>query len=1032
MNLPKFSVNNPVTTVMMALIIAVFGFISFGRLGLDMLPDIEFPTVSIVTSYIGVASEDIETVITKPIEDAVATVKDVKKVQSVSQEGSSVVTVEFNSGTNVDVAAQDLRDKLGMISGFLPQDAQDPMVLKMDVGAIPVLGFGVTSTSLSNAELKKLLEDFVKDKIERLDGVATLEIQGGQDREILIRLNKDLMDLHGFDQAQITQKLRSENVNLSGGYLEKGFLEMPLKTRGEFKSLEEIENIILAVKNNQPIYLRDVARIEDTFEEQRSFSRTNGKASLLIFINKQSDANTAKMAELSKEKLEELKASLPQDVEFSLVMDQSRQIQKATSSVSQSGLIGAFLAIAVLYLFLRSVGSTIAIAVAIPLSVVATFIPLYAFGYTFNMMTLGGLSLGIGMLVDNAVVVIENIYRHLEKTGKRKTSAILGAKEVGMAIVASTLTTVAVFIPMSMGSGIAGQLSRGLSLTIVFSLMASLFVALTIVPMIASKIFKNKKVSPAKPNERVDQLGLFEKIQNFYKKVLIWSLHHRKKVIGGSIGLLLGVVGLTFFIGAEFMPSVERSILMFEFKLPAGTSLAQTDKTSQMLEKIIMENVGDDMVSLTSFAGQNDSGAGMGGGVNEGMIMMNMKDKSERKLSAVEIEEIVRQNKPPIKGLEVNAVDMSAMMTGGTGNPIDLKIFGNDMETLEKTAEEIKEKIKEVQGLRDINISLDEGKPELTVAIDREKASFLGVSVGQVGTALKNGVLGEVATQFREKGEETDIRVRFEEEFRNNLEEIENLQVVSTTGEKVSLKQIVKISQVSGPIKINREDQLRVVSVTAGLVDRDAGSATADIQKALADYQPPAGYFIEYGGSFKQMQESFQTMAFALIIGILLVYMVMASQFESLVYPFVAMFEIPLAFIGVGLALFVTGQPLSLPAFMGVIMLAGIIVNNAIVLIDYVNQLRARGADVFEALIEGGVTRLRPILITSLTTVLGMLPMALSRQEGSEMMRPMAIAVIGGLVVSTFLTLVVIPVAYSLTDQIASKVKAKIKAKLAS
>ncbi len=1028
MNLPKFSVNKPVTITMMVLIIVVFGLVSLSRLGLDMLPDIEFPTVSVITSYRGVTSEDIEDVLTKPIEDAVATVKDVKTIKSISQESTSIVMIEFNSGTKIDFAAQDVRDKIGLIEDYLPKDANKPLVIKMDVGAMPVLGYGVTSDSLSILELKKVLEDNVKDKIERLDGVATMEIRGGQKREILIKLNKQLLESYGLTQSQIVQVLRGENVNLSGGFVEQGLLELPVRTVGEFENLDEIKNIVLTVINDTPVYLYDLAEVIDTHKEIRSHSRTNGKDSLFVMINKQSGANTTEVTDAIKKELPKIKEFLPQDVKFSLVMDQSRQINTATKSVTQSGLIGGLLAIIVIYIFLRNWRPTFAIAIAIPLSLVATFIPLYVVGYTLNLMTLGGLALGVGMLVDNAVVVIENIYRHLEKIGKRQKAAITGANEIAMAIVASTLTTVAVFLPMSLGTGVAGQLSRGLSLTIIFALFASLFVALTLIPMVASKIFK--KQEKASGYKEASGENNFLKLRNFYKKILIWSLRNRLKTIVFVVGLLFITVAAIPFIGTEFMPETDQSTLILNITMPVGTSLEQTDKASRLVENVLFEKAGENIISATSIVGQSDDMAeaasmGMGGGINEAMILIELKDKDKRKLSDAQIVEIVRQNKPPIKGLKFSSTDMGGMMMGGASTPVEIKIFGKDLKILQEVSEKIAKEIKPIEGVRDIDTTLSQGKPELSIKIDRKKASYLGLSVGQIGLLVKNSMQGVIATQFREGGEETDIRVRYDETYRDSLEKIKNLTITAPSGSQIPLKQVATISYDKGPVKINREDQLRVVAVTANVLDRDVGGVINDIKDKLSNFDMPSGYFIEYGGSYKQMKDTFGTLAWALALGVLLVYMVMASQFESLIHPFIVMFEMPLAFIGIGLALFVTGQSLSLPSFMGIIMLAGIVVNNAIVLIDYVNQLRKNGMSKFDALVEGGTTRLRPILITSLTTMLGMLPMALSRQEGSEMMRPMAIAVIGGLLVSTLLTLVVIPVIYSLVEKFSKRAYVK-------
>jgi HAE1 family hydrophobic/amphiphilic exporter-1 len=855
--------------------------------------------------------------------------------------------------------------------------------------------------------------------------VASVELRGGQEREILVKLNKPRLESYGITQGQIAQILRGENINLSGGFIEQGLREFSLRTAGEFKNLKEIENTVIVVKDSASIYLKDVAQIIDTHKETRSYCRTNKKDSILLLASKQSGANTSQVVEVIKNEMPKLKKSLSQDIDFKLVMDQSHLIKTSTNSVTQSGIIGGLLAMLMIYLFLRNWRPTLAIAMAIPLSLIATFIPLYIVGYTLNLMTLGGLALGIGMLVDNAVVVIENIYRHLGKIGKRRKAAIIGAKEVGLAITAATLTSIAVFLPMSLGAGITGQISRGLSLTIIFALFSSLFVALTVVPMIASKIFKKRE--KAEDYKKASGERYFIKIKNIYEKVLRWSLNNRFKTMAATIGLLVGTIALIPFIGTEFIPVSDQGMMLLGVKMPIGASLEETNKAIVQIENNLV-NI-DEISVITSFVGLDEASRsesvalGLGSaGINEAQIFIRLKDKKDRKYSAEDIQEIIRKKLPKIRDLEINFMDMSKILISGSSFPIEIKIFGKDLEILKNVSGEIAQKIQNIEGMRDVDTSLSQGKPELVINIDRERASYLGLTVGQIGSVVKDSMRGVVATQLRQGGEETDIRIRYAQIYRDDIKQIENLTITTPTGSQIPLKQIARISKAEGPIKISREDQLRVAAVTANVIDRDIGSVVKDIKTRLIDYELPSGYFIEYGGSYKQMRDTFDALGWALALGILLVYMVMASQFESLIHPFIVMFEIPLAFIGVGLALFITGQTLSLPSFMGVIMLAGIVVNNAIVLIDYINQLRKKGMTKFNALVEGGTTRLRPILITSITTILGMLPMALANQEGSEMMRPMAITVIGGLLVSTLLTLVVIPVIYSLVEKFSWRV----------
>jgi len=1022
MNLPKFSVKKPITTVMIILIMVIFGLLSFSRLGVDLLPDVEFPKISVATSYTGVMPQDIEETITKPIEDAVATVDGVKSVNSTSQEGLSLVMIEFETEVNIDFAAQDVRDKISMIEKVLPSDAQKPTVIKTDLGAMPVLIYSVVSEEMGVLELSENLKDNIKDRLERLDGVASVTIQGGGEREIQIKVEKTKLESYDLTQANIVSALSANNINSSGGFIEEGIQEFSIRTVGEYQNIDDLKNTILTFKGGIPVYLHDVAEVSSGEKEKRNYIQTNGQNSILLSINKQSGGNTVEIVDEIKNELPQLQQFIPENTEFFLVMDQSRIITSSIDSTKQSGIIGGLLAIAVIFIFLKNWRPAFAITLAIPFSIIATFIPLYAVGYTLNIMTLGGLTLGIGMLVDNAVVVIENIYRHLEKTGKRREAAIIGTTEVNGAIAASTITTVAVFIPMALATGIAGQLSRGLALTIIFALICSLIIAVTAVPMIASKLFQERKPETLKDKKKERQT-FFDKVKTFYKKILIYSLKHKALTLVVTILLFLGTIGLVPFIGTEFMPSSDQGLAFLQASMPEGTSLAETRTVSDEFQTVIMDKVGDQLISVTSIVGENENSdkGGIGGGVNNMTLLVKFKDQEERTLPEARIVEIIRENAPPIRGLEVSVFDMAGSMMGSGSNPVEIKILGSNLEELKTVAKIISQKVEKVEGIRDLDVSYSEGKPEIQIEIDRQKAAYYGITVGQIGSDVRNYMQGVVATKLREEGDETDIRVRFEEGYRDDLENVKDFIITSQTGTQIKLQQVADISRGIGPSKINREDQLRTISVTANIFDRDVGSIVDDIKVSLADEVFPNGVYIEYGGSFKQMQDTFGALAFALILAIVLVYMVMASQFESLVYPFIVMFEVPLAFIGVGGILFVTGNPLSLPAFMGIIMLAGIVVNNAIVLVDYINQLREQGIGLNEALIEGGVARLRPILITSTTTFLGMVPMAISNQEGSALMKPMAIVVIGGLLVSTVLTLVVIPVTYSVFDKSSKK-----------
>ena len=1026
MKIPEFSVNRKVTMAMLAMILVVLGLLAFTRLGLDFLPDIEFPTVSVITTYTGASSEDIENTITRPVEKIISSVSRVKKVTSMTLEGASVIMVEFEWGTNLDFAAQDVRDQIGLYQNFLPEEASDPLVVKFNLGQMPIIFGGITS-KMPTYELKELIEDEVAPRLERIDGVASAQVFSMDTREILVDIDKAALESINVSLDQILLALRMENLNLPGGRIVERHSEFLLRTLGEFKTLDDIRNtIVSSTQTGQPVYLRDVAEVRDTMKDTRFVSRVQGEKGVFYFISKRSGANTVITAEAVKKELAKIRETLPPDIEFFPFMDQSEMIQKVIRRTGNNALVGGILAMFFIFVFLRNWRPTITIFLAIPLSVITTFIALYLAGYTINLLTLGGLALGIGMLVDNAVVVIENIFRHIEEGKGRDEAAKKGASEVGMAITASTLTTIAVFFPMVFAQGITGKLTRGLALAIAFSLLASLFVALTIVPTVASILFKaNNKQGKEEKKQWREQFG---KARNFYRKILNRALRQRWWVLGGVFGLLLISFAIIPFLGTEFMPAMDREMIIFTIKMPVGTSLEETNRVVTLVENLMKLEPGVETVSAQVGSQAEENPADMAGGFSttgshEGMIWAGLVDKRERELSDMEILEKIRGKLPKLKGVKFEALDMGQTMMGGAQAPIEIKIFGKDIDLLKEVADNMVQRIQDVEGLRDVTHSLAEGKPEYHIIIDREKASRMGLMVNHIANSIQTAALGKVATRFREGNEEIDIRVQFKEKFRDSLDDIKNIPIMTPLNNLVTLDQVASIIEGEGPIRITRENQARVITVTANIAGRDLGSVARDIKERINDIERelPSGYFTEFGGQYEQMQDAFIIMAGAFALAILLVYMIMASQFESFVHPFVIMFTIPLALVGVILALLLSGKPISLPVLIGFIMLGGIAVNNGIVMVDYINQLKRKGLEKKEAILQACSVRLRPVLITAFTTILGMLPMALSASEGAEMRAPMAVTVIGGLVATTFLTLFVIPIIYSLVDRVKFK-----------
>ncbi len=1023
MKIPEFAVNRKVTTAMLAMILVVLGMLSFTRLGLDFFPDLEFPTVSVITTYTGVSSEDIENTITRPLEQVINSVSRVKKVTSQTSEGFSLIMVEFEWGTNLDFAAQDIRDQIGLYRNFIPEDASDPLTVKFNMSQWPVVFWGIIS-DMPTSELKDLIEDEVAMRLERIDGVASAQVFSTDVREIVVEVDKAALESRMLTLDQILVALRMENLNLPAGHITERYTEFLVRTLGEFQNLEDISNTVIAsTQTGDPVYLKDLAEVRDTMKESRYLARVQRENGVYLIVSKRSGANTMLTAEAVKQEMERIKPSLPEDVEFHIAMDQSEMIQMVVRRTGNNALVGGILAIFFIFLFLRNWRPTLTIGLAIPLSVITTFIAFYAAGYTLNLLTLGGLALGIGMLVDNAVVVIENIFRHLEEGATRDEAAKKGASEVGMAITASTLTTIAVFFPMMFATGITGKMTRGLALAIAFSLVASLFVALTVIPMTASLLFKVQRYRPG-PDEKAKSQG-FVHMRERYRRWLHWALKRRGRVLAATLVIFFLSFALFPYIGMEFMPAQDQDMLILNVKMPVGTSLEETDRVVRLVEDLMAQDPTIEMISaqIGSQAEDNpaDSAQGFGNsGPHEAILWVGLVGQDERDLSDLEILENLRRKLPQLQDVKFEAVDMGQQMMGGASAPVEIKIFGKEISRLKEIADEIVVRIQDVEGLRDVRHTFSEGKPEYQIHIDRGRAARLGLTVGQVANSVEASSLGKVATLFREGDEEVDVRVRFAKRFRDDLEDIRNIPILSPAGAMVRLDQLATILEAEGPIQITRENQARVVTISANILGRDLGSVMQEVIERTADLERnlSSGYFIEFGGQYEQMQEAVVIMIGVFALAILLVYMIMASQFESFKHPLVIMFTIPLALIGVVLALLITGATLSLVSMIGFVMLGGIAVNNGIVMVDYINQLKRRGIEIKEAILQACTVRLRPVLITALTTIMGMVPMAMSTSAGSEMRAPMAITVIGGLTATTLLTLFIIPIIYSLFDRV--------------
>ena len=1030
MNLPNFSVNRPVTILMLFIGLILIGLISYQNLGLDLLPDLSFPMSAIIVSYSGVAPQEIENMITIPLEEAVGTIQGVKKISSYSREGSSVVLMEFNWGTNMDVSALNIREKIDQVKGFLPNDAGDPIVIKFDPSLMPILILGVDSEEKDLQKLQEYAEDIIKPRLERMEEVASVTINGGLDREILVSIDSDKLRSNQLSFGQVSAALAGENVNLPAGTLKEGTINFLIRTLGRFESIQDIKEILISNIRGKKIYLGDIAQVEDTFKERNSITYVNGKPGIMVSLQKESGKNTVTVAKRVFKELENIQKLLPDDISITPVFDSSDFIKKTISQVGWVALYGAIIAVFVLFFFLGNFSSTLIISFAIPISLIFTFTLLYFSNLTLNMMTLGGLALGIGMMVDNSIVVLENIFRYRELGTNIKESACLGASEVGTAISASTFTTIAVFLPILYVQGIASELFRPMGYTITFSLLTSLLVALTLVPMLSSKILhlKVRENSSSVFKENLSQNSLrkggriFNFVREEYSRLISWSLRHRGIVFILAVIIFVGSIMLIPFVGTEFMPSSDQGQFNINITLPTGTNLETTRKVVGEVEKIVSKI--PEIKSMLTTAGEGSGGMGFSSqGGNSGTIMVNLVDQNKRDRSMAKIINQLREKIGTYPDAQIKFSEQS--MSFSSGSDLEVKISGDSLDELENIANRILVSIAEVEGVYDLESSVEDVRPELHVNIDREKANLYGLNTVQIASTVHDALLGRVASIYQEKGEQIDIRIRLEEEDRNSIEEVENLLISSSVGLQIPLKEIAEVTVGSGPKGIDRENQQRIVNVSGSISGRVLGKVIQDAQQKLETLVLPEDYRYEFVGQNREMQESFLQLALALVLSIILVYMIIAAQFESLLMPLAVMFSVPFSLIGVVLALLLTDKSLNVLSYIGIIMLVGIVVNNSIVLIDYINQLRQKGMERKEAIILGGETRLRPILMTMFTTVLALVPMAIGIGEGSELRAPMAITIIGGLSSSTFLSLIIVPIFYTFLDDISQKITRK-------
>ncbi|MEJ2255400.1 MAG: efflux RND transporter permease subunit [Woeseiaceae bacterium] len=1041
-----------VTIVMFMVAIVLFGMVSLSRLKLNLLPDISYPTLTVRTELTGAAPAEVENLLTKPIEEAVGVVRNVRVVRSVSRSGQADVTIEFLWGTDMDIAGVDVREKLDILE--LPLEASRPMLLRFDPSSEPIVRLGLlykedageASSESRLKALRRLGEDRIKTELEAQEGTAAVKVSGGLEDEIQIRVDQQKLSQLRLSIDQIADRIRAENVNLSGGRLEEGDQRFLVRTLNEFQTVDEFRDAIVGYVENTPVYLRDVAIVERGYKEREAITRVRGRESVELAVYKEGDANTVQVAGRVDRRLESLRESLPEDIELVKIYDQSTFISSAVNDVRMAAILGGLIAVLVLYGFLQDARATTIVSIAIPVSVIGTFLLMYTNDISLNVMSLGGIALAVGMLVDNSIVVLENIVRKKEQGESLLEAARSGTTEVGSAVVAATLTTIAVFFPMVFISGVAGELFRDQALTVTFALIFSLIVALTLIPMLASLGTRSRydeggDGSPAGWFTRavafVVRLFGFAFIalrklfwvilwiptwllQRFYGAIaavypglLRWSLRHRAAVVIVAVAIFFGTMALVPRLGTELIPQFSQGEFNVDLRLAPGATLTETDRAIQVAQGATQDIQSIELDYSVAGTGNRLDANPVDAGDNTGTLSVQMARGAGRAAETRAIE-AMRDKLESLPGVQYEFTRPALL---SFASPLQIEVAGYDLDALALVSNAIVQQMSASDRFSDIRTTVERGNPEIQIVFDQERAAKLGLAVRDIADRVVANVRGELATRYTWRDKKIDVLVRSVDTRESSIDEIRRLIVNPNSSRPVTLDAVADVSVSQGPAEIRRVGQERVAIITANLAHGDLGAAAAEADAIVKRTPMPGGVTAIVSGQSEEMQESFESMKFALLLAIFLVYLVMASQFESLIHPFVILFTIPLALVGAVLGLYVTGTTVNIVALIGVIMLAGIVVNNAIVLVDLINQLRAQGAERSDAIIEAGTARLRPILMTSLTTALGLLPMAMGFGEGSEVRTPMAITVIGGLSVSTLLTLIVIPVVYSLMDR---------------
>lgn len=1020
MNIADFCLKHKVTTIMAYVLIVVFGIMGFTSLPLALMPDIELPMAVVYTTYSNAGPQEVENMVTKTIESACASVSGMDEIQSLSSEGSSMVMVTFADGTDMDEAMVDLRDRIDRVKGFLPEDADAPMAMTIDVDAMPVVTVGLKGADL--AELQAIAEDDIQPALERIDGVASVDIAGGYENEIAIDTDADRLAGYGLSVSYIAQMLAAENIALPAGEVQSGDQSFSVRTDGEYSSISDIANTLILLPTGGTVRLSEVANVYVAPKEQTAIAKIGGEPCITISVNKQSDTNTLQVAERAKDALDEVTALQP-TLDWSLLMDQSDMINMTVDSVIQNIVFGVLLAAIVLFVFLRDLGATAVISVSMPICIISVFLIMQVFDITMNMMSLGGIAMGVGMIVDNSIVVLENIFHYRSDGCDRFTSCVEGTKEVALSISASTLTTVAVFLPIGLSGGLSGMMFREFCITICSLLLASLLIALTLVPVLCYALLdrggKHRMRMPDTGHDIADR-----PLMRKYKELLAHFITHRKKAIIISGAMIVAFLGSIAIAGVELMPQMDESMVAIGIEMPVGSDLEDVSAMADRAVDIALEQVPEIESIYYSTGGASMSTTST---ANSASITVNLVDKSDRDRSSQQVADDLRPYMQDLAGAEISVeasgtMDMSSM----TGDAISVTLRGDDYDKLSQTAEQLAGQLAALPGAIEVSSSASEQVPEVEITLNRANASRFGLTAATIGQAVRGELSGQTATQLKVNGEEITVTVRGDSRAETSIDALKSVMIPTQTGGSVPLSLVANVDTVLAPQSINRLNQSRTVTITGGADDTvSTAEMSQAVQGVLDTFELPDGITYETGGEMEEMINTFTQLAYALVVALGLVYFVLASQFESFVMPVIIMTILPIGLLGSLFTLPLTGNKISMVAFIGVIMLAGTVVNSSIVLIDYMNIRRKRGEDKDTAILNACPRRVRPVLMTTLTTVLGLLPMVFSNGEGAEMMRPMAIVMITGMVVSTIVTLLFTPVYYSLIDSLTQRVRTR-------